>query len=429
MTKKSSMHEKIKSISKYNTWNGNIIDSGYTRNFYTEKIAQFIGNKIIKVLTGQRRAGKSFIMRQIANKLIKNGVNCNNILLINKELSVFDFIENNTDLNNLVNLYLKEFNPQGKIYIFIDEIQDINNWEKTVNSLSQDYTTDYEIFITGSNSHMLSSELSTLLSGRYIEFPIHPLSFNEYSTIKGIEHNKQGYIEYMKDGGFPELLNFSAEEAKRNYISGLKNTILLKDIIQRFSIKDVRLLEDIFIYLVNNASNLLSIPNIVNYLKSKGRKTSYETVSNYIRYIENVYLTHKVERYNIKGKDVLAGTHKYYTNDIAFKNYLYSGYGYGTGYILENLVYLDLLRAGYDIYTGKLNDKEIDFIAIKNDRTIYIQSSYILTDEETIKREYYPLETINDNYEKIVVSLDDITLPSKNGIKHVQAWNLLDYII
>lgn len=422
------MDEKIKSISKYNTWNNNIIESGYARSSYTEKITQFIGNKIIKVLTGQRRTGKSYIMRQIANSLIHGGVNCNNILFINKELSVFDFIENYKDLNELVALFIQELKPQGKVYIFIDEIQDIDCWEKAVNSLSQDYTAEFEIFITGSNSRMLSSELSTLLSGRYVEFRIHPLSFDEYATIKQLPHDKQSYIAYMKDGGFPELINFSDEEAKRNYVTGLKNTILLKDIIQRFSIKDVRLLEDIFIYLVNNASNLLSIPNIVNFLKSKGRKTSYETVSNYITYIENVYLTHKVERFNIKGKEVLAGTHKYYTNDISFKNYLYSGFGYGVGYILENLVYLDLLRAGYDVYTGKLHDKEVDFVATKNDRTIYIQSSYILTDDNTIQREYTPLEAINDNYEKIVVSIDDVPLPSRNGIKHIQAWNLLEHI-
>lgn len=422
------MDEKIKSISKYNLWNGNVIESGYPRNSYTDKISQYIGNRIIKVLIGQRRSGKSYIMRQLASKLIAEGVSCNNILFINKELSAFDFVENHVDFENLVKTFIHELNPQGKIYLFIDEIQEIENWEKAVNSLSQDYTLDCEIFITGSNSHMLSSELSTLLSGRYVEFQIHTLSFKEYATIKNLSHDKQGYIKYMNDGGFPELLHFSAEEAKRNYISGLKNTILLKDIIQRYSIKDVRLLEDVFVYLVNNASNLLSIPNIVNYLKSKGRKTSYETISTYIGYIENVFLTHKTVRFNIKGKELLAGTHKYYTNDVAFKNYLYNGFGYGIGYLLENLIYLDLLRSGYDIYTGKFNDKEVDFVAIKNDRTIYVQSSYILADEDTIKREYSPLQSINDNYEKIVVSLDDIQLPSMEGIKHIQAWNFLEYI-
>lgn len=422
------MDEKLSAISKYNLWNGNIIESGAPRKSYTEKISQYIGNRIIKVLIGQRRAGKSYIMRQIANNLLTSGVSSHNILFINKELSVFDFISNNSDLKNLVKTFIQEFKPLGKIYLFIDEIQEIESWEKAINSLSQDYTLDCEIFITGSNSHLLSGELSTFLSGRYIEFQVQTLSFDEYSTIKKLPHDKQSYIKYMNDGGFPELLHFSTEEAKRNYISSLKNTILLKDIIQRYTIKDVILLDDIFAYLVNNASNLLSIPNIVNFLKSKGRKTSYETVSNYIGYIENVFLTHKTERFNIKGKEILSGNHKYYTNDIAFKNYLYNGFGYGIGYLLENLVYLDLRRAGYDIYTGKLNDKEVDFVAIKNDRTIYIQSAYILADEDTIKREYSPLELINDNYEKIVVSLDDIKLPSKEGIKHIQAWDLLNYL-
>ena len=196
-------------------------------------------------------------------------------------------------------------------------------------------------------------------------------------------------------------MHFQSSDVKRNYISGLKDTELLKDIIRRYTIRDVRLLEDLFAYLVNNSSNLLSVTNITNFIKSKGHKTSYDTVSLYLGYIEEVYLAHRALRYNIKGKEILSGSWKYYMNDLSFKNYLYAGFGYGAGYLLENLVYLDLLRHGYEVYVGSIKDKEVDFVAIKNDCIIYVQATYMLVDEQTIEREYAPLECIADNYEKV----------------------------
>ena len=418
------MDEKIDLLWKYNLWDNNRIETGYERSLYTERIADYLGNRLVKVLTGQRRAGKSYIMRQVAKNLIRRGVDAKNILFINRELTAFDFLTTYVELEQLIRLYLETMNPQGRVYIFIDEVQDIEGWEKVVNSYSQDYTAEYELFITGSNSRMLSSELSTLLSGRYVEFKIYPLSYQEYVEVKGLVLGKASYMEYMQDGGFPELQNLIGREVKRNYVSALKDTVFLKDIIRRYTIKDVRLLEDLFAYLVNNASNLLSIHNVANYFKSKGRKTSYETVATYIGYIEEVFLAHRAERYNIKGKEIISGTYKYYMNDLAFKNYLYSGLGYGIGYLLENLVYLELIRAGYEVYVGSIKDKEVDFVAMKDDRVIYIQSTYILTDEQTILREYAPLESISDNYEKMVVSLDELALPLREGIRHVQAWRL-----
>lgn len=263
-----------------------------------------------------------------------------------------------------------------------------------------------------------------MLSGRYVSFEIFPFGFQEYIGITAKEQTKQSFIDYMNSGGMPELFMLPDPELKRNYMSALKDTVLLRDIIQRQNIKDVRLLEDIFVYLVNNASNLLSVRNIANFFKSSGRKTSYDTVSAYIRYIEDTFLVHRVERYNIKGKETIAGNCKYYTNDLSFNNYLYKGFGYGTGYMLENIVYLELRRAGFDVYVGSIKDKEVDFVAIKGDRIIYVQSAYILADKETIDREYSALEAIGDSYEKIVVSLDDIAMPLKGGIKHIQAWKL-----
>jgi predicted AAA+ superfamily ATPase len=228
----------------------------------------------------------------------------------------------------------------------------------------------------------------------------------------------------MESGALPELFVLPNDETKRNYISAIKDTVLLRDIIQRHSIKDPKLLEDVFVYLVNNASNLVSIVNIVNYFKSNGRKTTYDTVANYISYIEDTFMIHKVERYDIRGKETISGNCKYYINDLSFKNYLYPGFGYGVGYKLENLVYLELRRAGYEVYVGAMRDKEVDFVAKKGDRLIYLQSTYLLVDEQTTIREYAPLEAIGDNYEKAVVSLDDISLPSNKGIRHIQAWKL-----
>ena len=281
-------------------------------------------------------------------------------------------------------------------------MQLIQEWEKSVNSYSQDYTEEYELFISGSNSRMLSGELATLLSGRYVQFPIYPFSYQEYTEIRHLEQNRESYMGYMNTGGIPELFVLpEKQEVQRNYLSALKDTILLKDIIQRYSIRDPRLLEDLFAFLVGNASNLVSIGNIVNYFKSQGRKTSYDAVAAYIGY----------------GTLLLLIFH-------LFKNFLYPGTAYGVGYKLENLVYLELLRAGYDVYTGCAKEKEVDFVARKGDRTVYLQSTYMLVDEQTMRREYASLESIQDNYEKLVVSLDDFCLPSNEGIRHVRAWEL-----
>lgn len=417
------MNEYFQFLEKYNLWGGNAPQLGFIRHEYTDKIVGYIGNRLVKVLVGQRRAGKSYLLRQVAARLIDDGVDKKNIFLINRELTDFDFLQTYKDLDALFKLYLEKVHPIGKVYLFIDEIQNIEEWERFVNSYSQDYMNEYELFISGSNSNMLSGELATLLSGRYVNFMIFPFSYTEFAGITGKGLDKQSYIEYLQTGGMPELFSLSQSEALRNYISALKDTVLLRDVIQRYSIKDARLLEDIFVYIVNNASNLLSVRNVVNYFKSRGQKTSYETVSSYLKFIGDAYLIHRAERYNIKGRETIAGNCKFYVNDLSFYNYLYKGFSYGVGYQLENLIYLDLRRKGYDVYVGSIKDKEVDFVAIKGDRTIYVQSTYLLFDENTVKREYAPLEAIGDNYEKYLVSLDDIALPSKEGIRHVQAWN------
>ena len=422
------MNEKIAIIEKYNLWEAKTFDFGFKREEYTEKIVDFIGNRLIKVLVGQRRSGKSYILRQVGKQLIDNGVKPENTLFINREFADLDFLRTYKDLDELIKSYKKELKPKGKVYIFIDEVQIIEQWEKVVNSYSQDYSDSYEIFITGSNSKMLSGDLATLLSGRYVSFEVFPYSYSEYLRITGQDKGKQSYMAYMDGGGLPELFMLQKQELKRNYISAIKDTVLLRDIIQRNNIRDPKLLEDIFVFLVNNASNLISISSIVKYFKGQGRRVSYDAISNYIGYIEDTFLIHRCDRYDIKGKDTLSGNAKFYMNDLAYKNYLYPGFGYGFGYLVENLIYLELCRAGFDVYVGVLRNKEVDFVAKKADRVIYIQSTYLLSDESTVVREYSALESIGDNFEKIVVSLDDATLPLRGGIKHLQAWNLKELL-
>ncbi|MDR2511014.1 MAG: ATP-binding protein [Bacteroidales bacterium] len=416
------MKEKIAEIRKYNFWNEKTPELGFLRQNYTDKIFDYINNKLVKVLVGQRRVGKSYILRQIIARLIAEGVNPCNTLYINKEFTNFDFLTISKDLENLLKTYRETMQIEGKVWLFIDEIQNIDGWEHFVNSCSQNFAEQCEVFISGSNSKMLSGELATLLSGRYVSFEILPFSFEEYCGITQKDISKQSYIDYIQTGALPELYNLPNEETRRNYVSALKDTVLLRDIIQRHSIKDPKLLEDIFVYLVNNAANMVSITNVVNFFKTNGRKTTYDTVAVYISYMEDAFLVHKAERYDIRGKETISGNCKYYINDLAFKNFLYSGFGYGTGYLLENLVYLALRRAGFDVYVGALWSGEVDFVATKNDRKLYVQATYILFDEKTVEREYSALEKIADNYEKIVVSLDDVAFPDRNGIKHIQVW-------
>lgn len=418
------MTENISRIAKYNFWDGTLPELGITRKDYIDRISQFLGNKLIKVIAGQRRAGKSYILRQVISKLINTGIHPHNILYVNNEFTDFDFLENHNDLEKLVEEFKTSLLPVGKIFLFIDEIQDISGWERFVSSSAQSYIFDFEIFITGSNSQLLAGELASLLSGRYIQFNIQPFNYREFLLAREFKPSKSSYLEFLATGGLPELFHLPNDETKRHYLSAIKDTVLLKDIIQRYNIKDARLLEDLFIFLVNNASNLISITSIVNYFAGKKRKTNYETVANYIQYMENTFLIHKVDRFNIKGKELLSGTYKYYINDLSFRNYLYPGFEYGLGYKLENAVYLQLLFSGYSIHIGTLRNKEVDFVAKKGTRTIYLQCTYVLTDLDTIVREYGALKAIRDNFEKFVVSMDDIRLESNEGIGHIQAWNL-----
>ena len=418
------MIEIFGSIQKYNYWNNNRVDSGYERVEYTQKIGSYIGNKLVKVLVGQRRAGKSYILRQIAAKLIEGGVKDENILYVNKEYMELITLRSAIDLENLYKVYRDKLKPEGKVYVFIDEIQYIEEWERFVNSHSQDFAEPCELFISGSNSNLLSGELATLLSGRYVEFEVFPFSYAEFCGITNQEQSIASYKHYLNSGALPELFNLPSDEMKKNYISSIKDTVMLRDIVTRYKVKDIKLLDDLFVYLVNNASNIISITNIINFFASKKRKTNYETLSSYFIYLESSFLIHRAEKYNIKGKDTVSGNCKYYLNDLGYRNYLYQGYGYGLGYLLENAVYLSLCRAGYNVYVGIVKDAEVDFVAIKGDKRLYFQVTLQLAEESTIEREYRSLKLIEDNFDKYVVSLDDHKIPTNEGIEHVSAWEL-----
>lgn len=422
------MKDKLDRIAPYNLWNGNVLPTGYPRYEYTAKLSSFTGNRLVKILTGQRRAGKSYIMRQLAMQLIESGINKRNILFINRELSAFNFIQTFENLDALIEAYRKEIAMEGKIYIFIDEVQDISGWERTINSLSQDYTFEAEIFLSGSNSRLLSGELSTLLSGRYIGMTVYPFSYTEYRGIWNFGKNRESFLSYLKDGGLPELINLTDIDVKQRYIEGLRDSIMLKDIVRRYAIKDVALLENLFSFLVNNASNMVSVTGIVKYIKGRGSKASYDTVAAYIEYLQEAFILHKSIRYNISGKELLGGNFKIYPNDQAYHNYLFPTAGYGRGYTLEGIVFMSLLRKGYEVNTGVLHGAEIDFVAKSGRHTLYIQVAYSVEDQTTAAREYGAFNGINGEGEKIIITMDEDILPMRDGVRHLSAWELDDFL-
>lgn len=349
------------------------------------------------------------------------------IFYINKEFTAFDEIRTSSDLEALFLYYKTAMQVKGKIFLFLDEVQNIEDWEVFVNSYSQDFTHDYELFVSGSNSKLLSGELATLLAGRYVEFEVMPFSYSEFTDFRKLPAGKKSFLEYMQTGGLPEMFHLDSEELKRSYITGLKNTVILRDIFDRHTIRDLPLLEELFKFLAFNIGNLTSVSNIVSYFKSKQKKTNYETVSSYLSFLTEPFILHQAERYNLRGKQVLGGNCKYYLNDLAFKNFLFGVHPSDIGYHLENYVYLHLRRMGCEVRVGVLNNLEIDFVAQKSDKTLYIQVCYLLTDEHVISREFGNLLQINDNYPKYVISLDEVKFSNYEGVIHLHPWEMPEF--
>ncbi len=411
-------------IKQANFWDGKPIKTGFVRHSYLQQVTKYLDNQLVKVILGQRRVGKSYILRMLIEHLItERQVPPENIFYINKDIHSLDFIDSSTKLLEVVKQYQTALLPSGKIYIFLDEVQEIANWEKAVNSLSQDYTQDFEVFITGSNAKLLSTELSTYLSGRYINFEIFPFSYEEFLDFNKRANNKESFFQYLKFGGMPESYALEDLEIKKNYFTSLHDSIVLRDIVQRHKVRDVYLLEKLICFLIDSTGSYFSINSVVNFLKSSGYKTNSETIGSYIRFLINAYFLHESERYDIQGKRILGGERKFYLNDLGFKFFLSSSFDFGVGKFLENAVYLHLRRKGYSVYTGRIKGKEIDFIAEKNGMKMYLQVAYLLPDEKVIEREFGNLTFIPDNYPKQVITLDDVHLGNRNGITHVNAWD------
>lgn len=390
---------------------------------YTERIAPFINKNIIKVLTGQRRVGKSCILRQIQEH-IKQTHPDSNTICINKELEEFSFIRTHEDLSKYVSEQLKEGVAN---YLFIDEVQDIQGFENTLRSLQAQDACD--IFITGSNATMLSSELSTYLSGRYIEFHIYSLTYKEFLEFHKVDASTQSLRNYLTFGGLPYLSNLPLDrEIVFEYLRNVYSTIILKDVVKREGIRNVDFLETLAIYTADNVGNLFSANNISRYLKSQHVNISALQVINYLKALQNAYLINKVRRIDVNGLRTFEIGDKYYFEDLGLRN-CHFGFSMQKDIhkLMENAIFQHLSQQHYEVFTGQQpGGKEIDFVGRKGDEVIYIQSSYLLADEKTKEREFGNLQAIRNNYPKYVVSLDEWTSGSSvDGIKHVHLGEFL----
>jgi len=393
------------------------------RPLYTERIKPFIGKPIIKVLTGQRRVGKSYIMFQLMD-FIKDQNPSANIIYINCELEQFSHIRTNIDLNE----YLKnKFSNEKENYLFIDEIQEIASFQLTVRSLNAE--TKCDIFCTGSNATMLSGELATTLSGRYIEFNIHSLSYLEFLDFHQLEKGTESILKFLTYGGMPFLPVIGLTESLPfEYLKNVYSTILLKDVIARENIRNISFLENLVLYLADNVGSLFSANNISKFLKSQRIALSTQLTINYLKALTNAYFVHKVVRSEVGGLKIFEIGEKYYFEDLGLRNTL-KGFNQKTDIhkLLENAVYLHLLQSGFRIFIGKIDHREIDFVADKNGLKIYVQVCLQLTDQSTANREFGNLLLIKDNYPKYVVTFNDIIEGSDyQGIKQM---NLVDFLL
>jgi predicted AAA+ superfamily ATPase len=394
---------------------------------YFEKIKPFIAKPIIKIITGIRRSGKTYLLKQIIEELKKECVEETEICFINKESLDFDFIKNYVDLNTYVkNFFTKQ--KSKKKYLFIDEIQDIEEWEKAVRSFASEE--NYDIYITGSNAKLLASELATYLSGRYVEFTVYPLSFKEFIDFQeGCENSIQENFDlYLRYGGFPalHLLPFE-DDAIFQYLRAIYNTVVLKDIISRNQVRDVALLEQVIKFTMDNLGSILSANSIAKYLKSQNVKAGVDTILNYLSYSEASFLLNKCLRYEIQGNRYFESKEKIFLADHGLVNAILGFREVNLSGILENIIYIELLRRGYKVDIGQLGDKEVDFIATKAEKKIYIQVCYLLSSDETIERELNPLLSINNHYPKYIISMDQ-KLPaiSTQGVNLI---NVVDFLL
>lgn len=391
-----------------------------------QRIRPFINTDLIKVFTGIRRAGKSVMLELVKNELKESGIGEENFLCINFEQF------SNSQFLDVESLYKKitdfQKNTKGKIYLFFDEIQEVDGWEKCINSCRIDF--DCDIYITGSNAKLLSGELATYLAGRYVEFVIYPFSFAEFfemNLIKNPNVDKATcFMQFLKTGGMPFLSNFPDDDsAKSQYLIDIYNSVVLKDVVKRNNIRDVDTLERIVAYAFSNIGHIFSATSLSKYFKSENRKISHDTILNYLKFCSDAFLFYKINRYDLEGKKIVTVNEKYYCADHGLREALFGKNIQNIDQVLENIVCLELLRRNYKIYVGKKGDLEIDFIAEKQGKKIYIQVAYLLANDETIKREFSVYNSVKDSYPKYVVSMDDLDF-SQNGIIHK---NIKDFLL
>lgn len=396
------------------------------REIYMKRIRPFINTELIKVFTGIRRSGKSVMLELVKNELKKSGVSEKKILYIN-----FEQFSNSELLDaKILHKRIVEFqkNADGKIYLFFDEIQEVEGWEKCINSCRVDF--DCDIYITGSNAKLLSGELATYLAGRYVEFVIYPFSFAEFlemNRLKNPQIDKSVcFMQFLKTGGMPFLTNFLGDDsAKNQYLMDIYNSVVLKDVVKRNNIRDVDTLERIIAYAFSNIGHIFSATSLSKYFKSENRKISHDTILNYLKFCADAFLIYKISRYDLEGKKILTVNEKYYCADHGLREAVFGKNIQNIDQILENIVCLELLHRNFKVFVGKKNDAEIDFIAEKNGSKIYVQVAYLLASEETVRREFSVYESIKDNFPKYVVSMDEFDF-SRNGIIHK---NIRDFLL
>ncbi len=397
-----------------------------SRDNYLERLKAFKDNKLIKVITGIRRCGKSTLLELFKEYLKGEGVSDDNIIHINLELMKYDDVR---DYKTFYNLITEKIKNNGRCYLLIDEIQQVDKWEKAINSMNVEFNVD--IYITGSNAYLLSSEISTLLSGRYVEIKMLPLSFKEYLEFDHLPHDwtlEDKFNQYLKFGSLPAVPTLPQDNTTINeFLLGIYNTVIVKDVISRNNIKDIGLLEQIVKYVVANTGNIISANKISGYISSQGRgeTTKATTVSNYLDMLEKAYIIYPVKRYDIKGKEQLKNLAKYYVVDTGIRNMLMGYSDSDFGHVLETIVYLELIRRGYQVFIGKWYELEVDFIAVKQDEKKYYQVCLTLMDEKVKERELAPLKAIPDNYEKTILSMDKTYITDYEGIKFE---NIIDFL-
>lgn len=396
------------------------------REMYMSRIRPFIGSELIKVMTGIRRSGKSVMLELIKQELVESGVSPSQFISINFEDMNYFHLQTAKALHDEITRRAAEIG--GKVYLFFDEIQEVKDWEKCVNSFR--VALDCDIYITGSNARLLSGELATYLGGRYVEFVIYPFSFAEfmelYRPVVSDESVQQVFQKYLLFGGMPYLANLGyADEPSRQYLHDLFNSVQLKDIVKKNKIRDVDLLERIIAYVMANVGTTFSATSLAKFLRNEQRTVAPETILNYIKYCCDAYLFYRVKREDLQGKQILASNEKYYIADHGIREAVFGGNTKDINLILENVAYLEMLRRGYKVTVGRTGDKEIDFVCNKRGEKLYVQVSYLLAAEETIAREFGAYDNIRDNFPKYVVSLDEFDM-SRNGIKHR---NIRDFLL